>query len=159
MPKTITHLPFAYTESFIFFGSAVSEELTDMPHQLLRYLSLCEALITYYDSFWNPKTYLNVLENHRFIWQSVCMTLLPIPNGVILVSDRHCTRFCWTALSCSPLVNTYIPGAGRGALALVDCGLVLHRLGGATARRVVVVGSAAHVFLRSLDTGWRRNLR
>ena len=33
---------------------------------------------------------LHILESHWVIWQSVCMTLLPFPNSVIL-TDIYCT--------------------------------------------------------------------
>ena len=42
-----------------------------------------------YDSFWNPQMDLYVLENPRIIRQTVNMTLLPTPKGVIL-SGRLC---------------------------------------------------------------------
>ena len=48
--------------------------------------------ITLYDSFWNPPMDLHVLEDHRIIWQTVNVTLLPSTKGVKL-SGEPCTEF------------------------------------------------------------------
>ena len=47
--------------------------------------------ITLYDSFWNPPMDLHVLEDHRIIWQTVNVTLLPSTKGVKL-SGEPCTE-------------------------------------------------------------------
>ena len=40
--------------------------------------------ITWYNNFWNPKMDFHIVKNHRILWQTVNMTLLPIPKGVII---------------------------------------------------------------------------